>query len=292
MPLNLGAAIKPSLLLFSLLMSLNAGAVTVQELTTGIISESKGLFDPYSVTADYRGSTDLNQDKSPRTYNHKVGLSVLRPFLNKYSWTLSMGVDFSSLGGDITRATSQDEYITFGDVGFSVVRSKPLDDGMNSIAGIVATDFLVSEESRFRGYRSVTTAQGILTTTFYPWLSVKNSVSAGYLWNRYRFSPVTTGKTKAGDVNPDGFYSYRFSPILRLGKAVRFTPSLTVRGTHFMDGTNTYDFGNSYTLSYSARTWSTYLKYINLGYADRGETNVWFVDQYRGLLELGLTYNF
>jgi hypothetical protein len=59
-----------------------------------------------------------------------------------------------------------------------------------------------------------------------------------------------------------------------------------------MDNTNTYDFGNSYTLSYAHANWSAYLKYINSGYADRGETNLWFADRYRALGELGLSYNF
>lgn len=292
MRLKQGVAIRTLLTLFILLLSSSAGAATVQELTTGIKSESKGVFDSFSVSTDYRGSTDLNQDKSPRLYQHKVGLSISRQFFDKYTTTLSSGIDFSSLGGDVTRSSSQDEYINLGDLGLSVFRNMPLDDGMNSVAGIISTDILVSEESRYRGYRNVTSVQGILTTSFYPWLSVKNTVFGGYLLNRFRFSPVSTGRTRVGDINPDGYYGYRFSPILRMGRGFSFIPAVTVRGTHFMDGSNTYDFGNSYTLSYSARTWSTFLKYVNSGYADRGETNVWFVDEYKSLLELGLTYNF
>lgn len=286
------APINSSILfLAALSFSLSAGAATVQEVTTGIKAEPKGLIPGYRMSGGYRGSTDLNETKNPRKYSHELGVSISREF-GLYTGSLDFGVDFESLGSDVTRTSSKDEYFNASDIGLSVLRTFPVINDKNNLSAIFGTDILVSEVSRYRGYRSVFSLAGILSTSVKSWLTVRNSLSAGYIWNRYRFSPVTSGGTRIGDINKDGYYAYALSPMIRLYRGLNISAAVSVRGTHYMDNTNTYDFGNSYTLSYARGAGSAYLKYINRGYADRGETNVWFVDEYRSLLELGLTYNF
>lgn len=276
----------------ALFISLQASASPVQELTTGIKNEHKGLFSFMDLSAEYKGSTDLNREERPRLYKHSLGLTASKTLAEKYNVSLSAGVTYQTLNTDVTRENVNDAYFDPNDIGISAFRNFKLDQDTNSLAVILGTDILNSEDSRYRGYRATGSAQSVLTTRIANWVSLKNSLTGVYLWNRYRYSPVGSEKVHIGDISSDGFVAYSLRPVIKVFKGMNFTPAMSVRGTHYMDNTNTYNFGNSYTLSYSHANWSGYLTYINNGYADRGETNLWFVDRYKSLASAGFTYNF
>ena len=165
-------------------------------------------------------------------------------------------------------------------------------DLKQSLALSISQDILVSEESRWLGYRSVTGASATHNWQIMKQLNLKNSLSGGYLLNRYQYSPVEMGSIRQGQIMADGYASYGIGPIITLMKGLRLGMTMSVRGTHYLDNSNTWNYGNSFSLTYTRNQWSLYGRYLNRGYAERGETNLWFVDNYRRLASVGFIYNF
>jgi hypothetical protein len=269
-----------------------ASAETVQEVTTGIKSEKKNFFSILDLNAEYRVVSDLNQDVSPQSYSNVLELTASRDLWTDYIGSVTTGVQWNAEGAAVVRNSKNDDFFNFADINLALLHTLHFRDGKQNFSFILDEDILTSEDSRYLGYYSVTFAQVVSTTKFSSWLSLKNTLTGGYFANRYKFSPISYDQTKVGDINADGMYAYAITPLLRITKGLIFAAVLSVRGTHYIDQSNTYDFGNSYILSYSLDNWSLYAKYINRGWADRGETNLWYVDQYRRLGELGVSVNF
>lgn len=273
-------------------LSQRVAADPVQEVTTGIKSEKKSFFSLVDLSASYQLVTDLNQDVSPRTYYNEFDLTASREIANQYIGSVTAGFQFVTLDSTVTRSNGNDDYFKFNDVNLDVLKTFRFAGNLQSLSIIANEDILTSEDSRYLGYKTVTYGQAVATTHVNHWFSLKNSVNAGYIWNTYKYSPISYDQSGVGDIMADGFYGYNFTPLFRILPNLIISMSLGVRGTHFMDGTNTYDFGNSYLLSYSFDNWSIYAHYINRGWTDRGETNLWFVDEYRRLADLGVSVNF
>jgi hypothetical protein len=91
----------------------------VQELTTGIKNEKKGLFTFMDLSAEYKGSTDLNKEETPRKYDHSLGLTASKTLAEKYTVSISAGVTYKTLNTDVTRDNLNDAYFEPGDIGIS-----------------------------------------------------------------------------------------------------------------------------------------------------------------------------
>lgn len=281
-----------ALLLASLVLGSLAQAAPLQEIALGIQRAKPAKETSWDFSVDYGVSSDFNAPERPRAYNHNLGFSVSREFLERYTASASAGIDYMTLDEEVYRDNPNDPYYRFGDPSVSVLRSFKSQDLNQSLSLSATQDILVSEESRYLGYRSVTGASANHTWTIMKRLRLRNTLSGGYLWNRFRYSPVDMGSTRRGEIMADGYYSYGIGPSVTLFRGLSLSATMTVRGTHYLDQSNTWNYGNSFSLTYAAKQWSAYLKYVNRGYADRGETNLWFVDNYRRLASLGVSYNF
>ena len=268
-----------------------AKATPVQEVTLLVPKqESTSLLGWADLSLDYSVRTDLNSDKSPNAYAHALDLSLSKQF-GPYTAFISGGVDYTTLGATVYRQTNKENYYSLRDASAGATRSYVL-SGRNSLSLFVTEDILLSDDSRYFGYRSVTGGKLGLTTRVTSWLSARQTVDGSYILNRYRFAPVSSGKIHIGDINPDSLATYGVGPVFTLMKGLKLSATLAVRATHYLDGTYLYGFGNSYSLVYASGHWSAWMKYLNKGYADRGETSLWFADEYRRLASAGITVDF
>lgn len=294
LPSNVRFSALTVLLLSSVLfMSGLASAGPVQQVTLNAKpkEESKSLLGFADLTLEYTVRTDLNQNVNPHTYGHVLDLSISKEIFEKYTAFLSAGVEYTTAGTTVYRGTSTEAYYSPHDVSLGVLTGVNL-GSMNSLKAMLTEDILTSDDSRYFGYLSVTGVRGILSTRFTKWLSLRQTADGVYILNRYRYAPVSSGEIQVGDINPDSLVNYAIGPIITLFDGLRIGASMAVRGTHYLDGTNTYGFGNSYLVSYSGAGWSIWARYLNKGYADRGETNLWFADSYRRLASGGISIDF
>lgn len=269
-----------------------AAANPIHEVSLGV-NKPKPDVAPWEFSVEYGVNTDFNRTEEPRAYYNKLDLSVSKEFWGPYTGVLSGGLNYMSLDNAVTRATNRDEYFTYRDLTVTVMRTWKSQDLNHSLAGMVGQDILLSEESRFLGYKSVTSGQAIYTWSPNKRFSLKNTLLGGYILNTYKYAPVTAGRSiRKNQINPDGYYGYAVGPMVTLMKGLKIGASLVVRGTHYLDNSNLYDFGNHFSLTYSRGAWMAYTRYVNRGWADRGETNLWFADNYRRLLQAGAVYNF
>lgn len=242
---------------------------------------------------EYSARTNFNENVSPHTYDQALEFSVARQFWEKYTFFASAGIEYETVGMDVYRARSTDQYYTPRDWTVGATTDYALGD-RNHLTLFLTQDFLTSVDSRYFGYRSVTGAKGSLTTRLTKWLSLRQSLEGAYVMNRNRFAPVGSpdGSVQMGDILPDAIVEYSIGPVFTVFKNLRLGALLAVRGTHYLDNTNLYGFGNSYSAVYSIKNWSVWVRYLNRGYAERGETNLWFADEYRRLASAGLTFDF
>ena len=276
----------------SLFWGSRASAAPLQEIAMGI-QRAKPMKDtPWEFSAEYGLTSDYNAPERPRAFDHTLGVSASREFWQKYTGSISVGVDYTTLNEVVVRDNENDSYFKWNDIGLSAIRVMKTQDLKQSLALSISQDILVSEESRWLGYRSVTGASATHNWQIMKQLNLKNSLSGGYLLNRYQYSPVEMGSIRQGQIMADGYASYGIGPIITLMKGLRLGMTMSVRGTHYLDNSNTWNYGNSFSLTYTRNQWSLYGRYLNRGYAERGETNLWFVDNYRRLASVGFIYNF
>ncbi len=268
-------------------------ATPMQEISMGIQRAKPEKKSPVDFSAEYRVVSDLNKPERPRTFDHSIELGASGKIFGDYTASISSGFRYSTLDQNVIRATDKDSYFKWGDIGLTAMRSFNSEDKKQSLTTMVSSDILVSEESRYLGYRGVFGAQVVHNWSVWSKLSIKNTLSGGYFLNRYRYSPVGMGNSiSPGSIMADGYYGYSIGPIVTLAKGLRLGATMSVRGTHYLDQSNLFSFSNSYSLTYTRNQWSLYGRYLNRGYAERGETNLWFVDRYRSLATLGFIYNF
>ena len=286
---------KFTLFLLILLVAVGAPgahATPVEDATLGIKRPNDSFFSKFDFSLEWTARTDFNEPASPQAFEHMVQLTVSKDFLDRYTVFLTGGVEFTTMNNSVYRTNVNDDYFSATDATLGGVANYSLND-RNNLTLTGTEDILLSTDSRYFGYLSVTGVDGILGTRVVgKWLRLMQSADINYIWNRYRYAPVTSGSITVGDINPDAIFDYAVGPYFTILPGLNLGMTVSVRAIHYLDNSDLYGFGNAFTLTYSQKDWSVRLKYINRGYADRGETDLWFADSYRRLTWAGLVYNF
>jgi hypothetical protein len=216
----------------SLIMGSRIQAAPLQEIAMGIQRSKPVKETPWEFSAEYGVTSDYNAPERPRAYDHTLGFSASREFFEKYTGSISVGVDYTTLNEDVVRDNENDSYFRWNDVGLSAIRVLKTQDLKHSLALSASQDILVSEESRWLGYRSVTAVSATHNFGVLKKVNLKQTLAGGYLLNRFKYSPVTMGSTRQGQIMADGYYSYSLGPIITLMKGLRLGATMAVRGTH------------------------------------------------------------
>jgi hypothetical protein len=112
------------------------------------------------------------------------------------------------------------------------------------------------------------------------------TVSADYIVNQYEYSPVSR------EVNSEGSAGYSAFGTIRFGSGFRFRAGGNARIIRHLDGTNTSALSNVQSLTWTDGNFSVTVSHSNGARAEDRETSMWFVDEYRRILSLGLSARF
>jgi hypothetical protein len=241
----------------------------------------------YSFPLSYSYSSDFNQHQEPRLASHQAGLGVNFALPQKYTLEVGTSFQYSTVGKSVVRTSNKEDYFSMNDISLSLYRPFTINP-IHSLTAGLGTDLLTSDESRYAGYRGVGSAFTALSSKIFRYTTLKNSLFYSYILNRYKYAPVSAGGVKKGEINSDHLLKYTLGASIKIYKSLTFGDFVQVVAVHYLDNTSTYNFGNNYKLSYASGNWSVFANYINRGYADRGETNLWFVDRYKQLWQLGV----
>jgi hypothetical protein len=115
---------------------------------------------------------------------------------------------------------------------------------------------------------------------------IMQTVSADYIVNQYEYSPVSR------EVNSEGSAGYSAFGTIRFGSGFRFRAGGNARIIRHLDGTNTSALSNVQSLTWTDGNFSVTVSHSNGARAEDRETSMWFVDEYRRILSLGLSARF
>lgn len=281
---------------------LDANPKKMANLTTTLNrgAESRFKFDG---TVSYGLRQDLAQDRSPGISTHRVlGLASMtildRPVVVGFddelageiaTFNLVASAQWKTVGHEV-QGNVHGGPTDAADVDVSVSRGFPFErlwNASNLVDASVGTYVPTSESTRYEGiiaapYASLGWTLGFQGGRY----TLNQSISADYVVNTYEFSPVSR------EVNPDYSGGYAISTSARLGAGFRFTVGGSARLVHHLDNSVTDALANFQILSWTKGFATVTLRHANGARAEDHLTNMWFVDEYRRVVSLGLSVRF
>lgn len=160
-------------------------------------------------------------------------------------------------------------------------------DASNILDLSIGSSIPTSEASQFEGvtavpYASLGWALGFQGGRY----NVQQSLSADYTVNKFAFSPTTR------EINSDSSIGYTVSTSARLGGGFRVTVGGTARMVHHLDETMTAALSNFQILSWTKGFATVTLRHTNGSRAEDHQSSMWFVDEYKRIVSLGLSVRF
>lgn len=239
--------------------------------------------------ANYRIRTDLADEVKPRLYTHTVGLSYgFRYIPGGLTLAAVLTAQYQSAGERRSEVIidSNDAELFVNDVALSINKGYELSKEAK-LSLTLTNEFPTSAEARREQYRSVTTLDGGISYALLPRrLSLGLSGGAYYIWNSYEYSPTTLESNKR-----NGSYG-NISGKLTIWEGLYFSASAGSLISTYTDGTSDLSYRNSVTLGYAWSAVTLSVSMSNGSYLDRGDASLWFVDEYRRILSLGLSHAF
>lgn len=241
--------------------------------------------------ADYRASSDLQQQNS-KTVMHEISLGTRYRLIPDLYVSAGVSMNYDSVGTEVL-ADGQHAESYMGDVSlglsssFSPALFSEKEDRSQRISWSVDNEFPTSPYSRAEGYNSVTQGMTSWSFDFFDRLVfVTPNLLGFYIWNRYETSPTTQRTNKMGSLR------LGLSVGLRVWQGLFFKVGGGVQTSRYTDGSNDASAKNSVGVGYNFKYGSVSLDFSNGTYADREETQLWFVDKYRRMVSLRTTLSF
>ena len=234
--------------------------------------------------AAYRFASDFADEESPRRFLNSLRLS---PFFNYKRWNLSVAssLQYTSVGQEI-EADSTDQEFFVQDIEMSANYTLWTDSN-NSLAPYAFAVAPTSQRSQDLGIQGVYGVGAFANSRFYNnRIIITNDLMAYGIANSFYFSPLT------GNVNQSGGTSYNLGLAVRLARHVLLASTTGVRLNQFVDGTNTFGFRNLTRLNINYKSWIVYAYYLNGSYPDQTDFELWYLDEYRQVAGIGITYVF
>lgn len=160
-------------------------------------------------------------------------------------------------------------------------------DASNILDLSIGSSLPTSEASQFEGVTAVPYASAGWALGFQGGrYNVSQSISADYIVNKFAYSPTTH------EINGDYSGGYTLSTSARLGGGFRFTVGGTARMVHHLDDTMTAALSNFQILSWTKGFVTVTLRHTNGSRAEDHQTSMWFVDEYKRIVSLGISVRF
>ncbi len=246
----------------------------------------EGAVEGFQGALRYSGLSDFADNRSPRAYTHALFGSVGYQFNERWNLETSLGLRAETIAGQIPKGHEQtyDEALNPSS-SFALTFEDKLNYG-NSYQLYLSAEPLWDEASRLEGYKGIAGLGGKWTSEFFRRRYVMtHDLEAAELVNTYAYG----SDLKA---NPDYFFTYKFANVFRLFGNTRFAYTFGAKVTRYMDDFVGYSYSNSFSLSQKFGRATAALVYDNGGFTDDGEISLWYIDQYRRLARLVVSYTF
>ena len=273
-------------------------------LTTSVNVSSPGRsrFDISSLLS-YSVRQDLAQAREPKSATHRFSASMTvtlldRPVIKGFDddFADEVATFGAMIGGQMTTianeidATGGNGPAEVSDLDLSVSRGFKLNSIWGARSSVETTGGVSLPTSLASQYEGVT-AVPYATLTWAMLFQggrygIMQTVSADYIVNKYEFNPVLR------EVNSEGSAGYSAFGTVRLGSGFRFRAGGSARIIRYLDGTNTSALSNVQSLTWTDGNFSVTVSHSNGARAEDRETSMWFVDEYRRILSLGLSARF
>lgn len=270
--------------------------------TVNVRSAERTRLDVSSLLS-YSVRQDLAQAREPKSATHRFSAAITvtlldRPVIKGFDdeFADEVATFGAMIGGQMTTvaneidATGGNGPAEVSDLDLSVSRGFKLNsiwDGKSSVETAGGLSLPTSLASQYEGISAVPYASLTWALLFQGGrYGIMQTVSADYIVNQYEFSPVSR------EVNSDGSAGYSAFGTIRFGSGFRFRGGGTARIIRHLDGTNTSALSNVQSLSWTDGKFSVTLSHSNGSRAEDHETSMWFVDEYRRILSLGLSARF
>lgn len=144
-----------------------------------------------------------------------------------------------------------------------------------------------SDSTRFEGIVAVPYANLGWALSFQGGrFNLTQSLSADYVINTFSKSPTTL------ETNQSLSTGYTVSTSARLGSGFRFTVGGAAHLVNYLDDTATTALSNFQILSWTRGFTTVSLRHSNGARAEDNQSTLWFVDEYRRLISLGVSVRF
>lgn len=257
---------------------------------TGTLSEDlestkKDKF-PVSAHLSYGVLTDYADRRDPRSYRHSFSTGLGYEFGENWEAGLSATMATETIDGQISKGPEETHAETLDpSVEFELGYSRKF-GGSHSYSLSGSFEPLLTEDSRIEGHKALIGAGFSLSLGFFAKrYTMSHSVSSTQLINQYRYSTD-------GNINPDYFMSYSFGNSIRFWKTYKLSHNFGLRATRYLDGFVGYSYSQRLSIAKSWQSVTVALSYTNGGFTDDGYVRLWYIDQYRRLFQLGVSYAF
>ncbi len=233
----------------------------------------------YSVGGEYQILTNLASQVSPQAYMQSFDLRADLYIYKTFSLGIDAGIKYESIGSTVSQDSIEPTDILlklrYGHR-FSPILKLNLD---------LMTSLPTSDDAKVNGYQAVETGSGCLDTRIVKGAyNIDNCLAAGYIFNRYEYSPGTTA------INPNYFAEYELINIVRLAHNLSFDVIFGARVTHTLDDVSTLHYANTEALDFKYHGWALNLFYTNGSYLDQSNVDLWYIDKYRQIVGFGIKY--
>ncbi len=281
---------------------LEANPKTVGNLSA-TINRNKASRYMFSGMLTYALRQDLALERSPTISTHRIlgttSVTILdRPVIAGFDdelaselVTLSLAASgqFSTVGNEI-QGHVHGGPVESADLDISASRAlefKSILGASNTVDFSLGSTLPTSESTQYEGivavpYATLGWALGFQGGRY----NVTQSLSADYIVNKYSHSPVTR------EVNADASGGYSIATSARLGAGFRFTVGGAARLIRHLDDSTTSALSNFQILSWTRGFATVTLRHANGARAEDRQSNLWFVDEYRRIVSLGVSVRF
>jgi hypothetical protein len=240
---------------------------------------------PWTHSMTYSFASDYNDQRKPRAYNHAIGGSIGYDINPNWSLSAEMGLRYEMVDGQIPKEEQQTYSETLNpSTEFGVAYGE--ENAFRSYGLAVHAEPLWTEDARREGHQGLVGAGGMVRINFFnKRYTMTHALDGTSLINSFHY-----GTDKKA--NPDYFWMYKWRNDLKFARTWKLSYSFGAKLTRFLDGFIGYSYNNTTSISNTWKNLTTALSYDNGGFTDDGYVRMWYIDEYRRIARLTMSYSF
>ncbi len=241
---------------------------------------------PWSASLVYSVNSDYADTRTPRGYNNYLEASGKYKFDDKWSVDLEAALQASTVEGQVNKGQEEGYPESVNPSTTVSLSRQAFLVGKSTYALGTSLTPLWDEPSRREGYEA---QYGVSAKVSVPIVTDIYSMTHSLSYSEFKSSYKYSTKNSINQANQS---TYSFGNSLRIGNLFNLGYSFGLRLTQFLDATSTYSYKNSASISRQFGSLGLALSYENGGFTDKGDVSLWYVDQYRRMLRLSVSYVF